>query len=156
MRKFLCFVGATALTVLVAAVIGVGVLVWHGRALDAESKAYVDGVVPAITAHWDKEALLDRATPELRASITANQISALFDNLSRLGPLVEYEGATGDANMSYYTGKGGQVSATYQAKARYQNGEATLRLLLLKRDGEWRIQGFHVDGKPGSRTSQSM
>ena len=156
MRKVLCFVGAATLSLLGLAVIGIGFLVWTGRGLDAESKAYVDTAVPAITAHWNKDALVDRAAPELLAATNADQIAVLFDNFSRLGPLVQYEGAKGDANMSYFLGKGGRVTATYQAKARYQNGEATLRLLLTKRDGEWRIQGFHVDGRPGSRAIQSM
>lgn len=156
MRKLLYIVGATTLTLVTAAVIGIGVLVWAGRGLDAESKAFVDTAVPAITAHWDKAALLDRAAPELLAATSANQIGALFDNLARLGPLVQYEGATGDANMSYFLGRGGQVSAAYQAKAKYENGDATLRLLLTKRDGQWRIQGFHVDGKPGTHAGQSL
>jgi hypothetical protein len=156
MRKFLYIVGATTLSLLAIAVVGIGVLVWKAKGLDAESKAYVDTVVPAITAHWDKAALLDRATPELRASASADQIATLFDQFARLGPLVAYEGATGDANLSYFTGTGSQISAVYQAKARYQNGEATLRLILLKRDGEWRIQTFRVDGNPVRRASQSM
>jgi hypothetical protein len=156
MRRFLCVIGATALGVVGLVVIGVGVLIWNGRGLDVESKAYVDAAVPAITSHWSKEALLDRATPELRAAATPDQIAAVFNNFSRLGPLVQYEGAAGQANMMYLLGKGEQVSASYEAKAKYENGEATLRLVLLKRDGKWQIQNFHVDGHPGARTSQSM
>src|SRR5262249_55225572 len=129
MRKLLCFVGATTLAVVVVAGIGVGVLVWKAKGLDAESKAYVDAAVPAITAHWDKMALLDRATPELRASTSADQVATLFDKFARLGSLVEYEGSKGDANLSYFTGRGSQISALYHAKAKYENGEATLRLV---------------------------
>lgn len=156
MRRFLYVVGVTTLAFVAVAATGIAVLVWTGRGLDAESKAYVDAAVSAITAHWDKEALLDRATPELRAAVTTDQIAALFDTFSRLGPLVQYEGATGDANMSYFTGKGGQISASYQAKAKFENGEATLRVVLLKRAGEWRIQNFRVEGLPGPRASRSM
>ena len=156
MGKLLCIVGAAALAFVVVVAVGIGALVWTGRGLDAESKAYVDAAVPAIIAHWSKEALLDRATPELRAAVTPDQIAALFDKFSRLGALVEYEGATGDSNMSFVVGRGGRISAAYEAKAKYEDGEATLRVVVVKRDGKWWIQNFHVDGRPGGAVNQSM
>jgi hypothetical protein len=67
-RKLLCIIGATTLTAIVVAMIGISMLIWKGNGLDAESQAFVDAAVPAITMHWTKEALLDRATPELRAT----------------------------------------------------------------------------------------
>lgn len=154
MRKLLCIIGATTLTAIVVAMIGISMLIWKGNGLDAESQAFVDAAVPAITMHWTKEALLDRATPELRATVTSDKITALFENFSRLRALVEYDGAKGQANMTYFTGTGGQISAAYEAKAKYENGMATIRFVLLKRDGRWRIQNFHVDGQPGVRSSQ--
>jgi hypothetical protein len=45
---------------------------------DAESKAFVDGAVPAIVATWDQQQLLDRATPELRRSIIPDNLASLF------------------------------------------------------------------------------
>lgn len=156
MRKFLYIVGSMTLVFGSVAAIATCMLVLTGRGLDAESKAYVDTAVPAITAHWSKDALLDRATPELRAAVNPQQIATLFDNLSQLGPLVEYEGATGDSNATYFIGKGSQVGAFYRAKAKYENGEATVQLGLLKRDGEWRIQNFRVDGQPAAPASKSM
>ncbi len=62
-------------------------------------------------------------------------LSALFDRLSQLDPLIEYEGATGEAAMSYIAGSGSTESASYVAKARFQNGSATFRIVLMKRDG---------------------
>jgi hypothetical protein len=156
MRKFLLYFGAGAFALLVLIVAGVGVLIWKGSGLDGESKAYVDAAVPAITAHWDRNALLDRAGPEFRAAATPDQVANLFENFARLGPLIHYDGATGQANLFYSAGKGSQITAVYEAKARYENGEATLRLTLRKRDGAWTIVGFRVDGRPGPHTTQSM
>ena len=68
MRKFLVALGAMTLAVVVAAGIGVGILIYKGKSLDRESKAYVDSAVPAIVTVWSKYALLDQATPELRAN----------------------------------------------------------------------------------------
>jgi hypothetical protein len=154
MRRFLSILGALTLVGLVAAAIGVGVAIYKGRALDAESKAFVDGAVPAIAATWSKQQLLDRATPELRASAKPEALNALFDGLSRLGPLVEYEGAKGGTTMSYMAGSGSTVSASYVAKARFQNGIATFRIVLMKRDGRWMIHNFHADSAPGSQPEQ--
>lgn len=154
MRRFLYVLGALTLTVIVAAGIGLGALFYQGRALDAESRAYVDSAVSAIAATWSKHELLDRATPELRDSIKPEELDALFDRFSRLGPLIEYEGATGDSTMSYMSGSGGVVSASYVAKARFQNGDATFRIVLMKRDGRWMIHNFHVDLAPGDQAGQ--
>jgi hypothetical protein len=153
-RRFLYILGALTLIIIVAAGIGLGVLFYNGHALDAESKAFVDRAVPAITATWSEQQLLDQATPELRASVRPEELQAIFGRLSQLGHLVEYEGATGEATMTYATGVGGVVSASYVARARFQNGDATFRIVLMKRDGRWMIHNFHVDPVPGSRAGQ--
>lgn len=156
MRRILYVLGALTLIVIVAAGVGLAVVSYKGNALDKESKAFVDSAVPAITAAWSKQQLLDRATPELRESAKPAQLDALFETLSRLGPLVDYDGATGEATMSYMTGSGGVVSASYVAKARFRNGNATIRIVLVKRDGRWMIHNFHVDPVPGNGAVQRI
>jgi hypothetical protein len=161
-RKVFQILSVLALSVMVAIGIGVGVAFYRGHALDVESKAFVDRVVPAITAAWSKQQLLDLATPELRASATPNELTALFDRLSQLGALVKYEGATGESAMSYMAGFGSKgrssatVSASYVVKAQFQNGSATFKIMLMKRGGRWLINGFHVDVAPGNRTLQHI
>jgi hypothetical protein len=95
LRKFFSIPGMIVLILVAAAGAIVGMLVYHGRELDAQSLAFVDGAVPAITAHWDKEQLLHRLTPELRQSLKPGRLAALFAAFSRRGRLVEYEGAKG-------------------------------------------------------------
>jgi hypothetical protein len=153
-RKFLYVLGALTSIAMVAAGIGIGVAFYKGNALDAESRAFVDSAVPAITATWSRQQLLERATPELRDIVKPDQLTTLFDRLSRLGPLVKYEGATGQATMSYMVGSGSTVSASYVAKAQFQNGGAVFQIILLKRDGRWMIHNFHVDPAPGNRAGQ--
>lgn len=145
MRRLLHILGALTLTVFVAAGIAVGVLAYKGIALDAQSKAYVDKAVPAITAGWSEQQLLRRAAPELRAALKPRQLNSLFATLSRLGSLVRYEGATGGSNVSFMVGTGRTISAFYVAKARFQNGTADIRLVLVKKKGRWQIDGFHVE-----------
>ena len=39
---------------------------------NTEGRAYVDSAVPAIARNWDRQELLDRAAPELKAKATPN------------------------------------------------------------------------------------
>jgi hypothetical protein len=153
-RKFLSILGALALIVVLVSGIGLGVVFYKGHALDAESRTFVDNAVPAIAAAWSKQQFLDRAAPELRARVKPGELNALFDRFSQLGPLVKYEGATGEATMSYFTGAGGTVSASYVAKASCQNGSVTFRIGLMKHDGRWMIHDFRVDSVPGSQVER--
>jgi hypothetical protein len=154
MRKFLTVVGGLTLIVIAVLGIGIGVAIYKGTALDRESKAFVDEAVPAIVATWSRQQLLDLATPELREKLEAD--NGLFDAFSRLGPLVEYEGAKGQATMSYTTSSGSIVSASYVAKARFKNASATIRIGLTKQDGRWMIHGFYVDSVPGSQPAERI
>ena len=153
MRRFIYILGCITLIVIIAAGVGLGVAVYKGNALDAESKGFVNEAVPAIAANWSREQLLERATPELRESANPEQMRTLFDAVSQLGSLVEYQGASGNASMAFAAGSGSAVTASYVAKAKFINGAATIRIVLLKRDGRWKINGFHVDtslsGSPG-------
>ena len=155
MRRFLYIMGALALMLVATAVIGLGIFFYTGRSLDAESHAFVDTALPAITTGWSKQQLLDRATPELREKLKPGQLEAFFDDArSRLGALVEYQGATGGSVKSYIIGSGTTVSATYVAKARFQNGTATFRLVLMKRDGRWLIHNFRAEPTLGDGTTK--
>jgi hypothetical protein len=145
MRRFLLILGSLTLVAIVVGVVGFGFLAYNGHELDVESRAFIDGAVPAIAAHWSKQELLDRATPELRENAKPEQLQALFETLSRLGRLVEYEGAKGQAGATYMVGSGSTVSGSYVAKATFEGGAATFRIGLLKRDGHWMIHNFHVD-----------
>src|SRR5258708_2836019 len=135
LRRLIYILGGLTLFAIVVAAIGFGIIVYEGHMLDAESKTYVDSAVPAIAAHWSKDELLDRATPELRATVKPSEMKALFDALSQFGPMLEYEGAIGQAMMSYMGGSGGAISASYVARAKFRSGSAIFRIVLLKRDG---------------------
>jgi hypothetical protein len=145
MRKLLTAIGALTMIIILAAGTGLGVLIYKGNGLDRESKTYVDTAIPAIVGTWSKQALLDRATPELRATATPQDLASLFDWASKLGPFVAYEGASGDANMQFMAGSGSAVSAHYAARVRFRDGTAIIYIMLLKRDGDWRINGFHIE-----------
>ncbi|HTT84060.1 MAG TPA: hypothetical protein VMF67_11305 [Rhizomicrobium sp.] len=144
MRRFFYILGALFLGILIIGGTSIGVAAYKGRALDAESKAFVDAEIPRIAQDWSEAELLHQATPELRNSTTPEQLDWLFNGFRQLGTLVAYKGSVGGSLISYRTGVGETVSASYIAKARFQNGAVTFRVALLKQNGRWLISGFHV------------
>ena len=152
MRKFFYGLGIVFAILIVVALIG-GVLVGlKGAALDRESKAFVDSSVPAISMAWDEQQLIQRASPALLSSLKPGDLSATFDKLSQLGSFVKYDGANGQANIANWNGVT-TISAAYVAKAKFQKGDATFRIVLTKQDGKWMINGFHVDLSGASNAS---
>jgi hypothetical protein len=147
-RKFLYVFGAISLVVVVAVAVMIGWAAYRGSSLDTESKAFVDSAVPAIAAQWNKQELLDRASPQLLQAAKPGQMESLFKTLAQFGPLVQYEGAKGDSVMGYTTGTGSSVTANYVATARCRNGTAHFKLKLLKVGDRWTILDFYVDTPP--------
>jgi hypothetical protein len=145
MRKFFTGLGVLTAVVFVAGAAGFFFLANQGRALDRASKAYVADSVTAIAAHWDADEFFKREGPELRARVKPGDIRALFDAAkSALGPLVEFRGSQGEAEIAVLDSKH-RVSARYIARGRFQGGEAEIKLLLVKQGDDWMIEGFHIN-----------
>jgi hypothetical protein len=143
MRKFFFGLGVLAAILIVAGGVGFFFLSRDGAALDRMSKAYVDDSVVAITANWDVDELWKRASPHLRQITKEEQIRGLFDMAkSALGPLAEFRGSEGEAIISI---KDAHVAAEYLAKGRYQKGDASLRIALVKQGDTWMIEGFRIN-----------
>lgn len=154
MRRLLYILGALTFILVLLGGIGLAVLFYNGNKLDTESKAFVDRVLPAIVISLSSDRLFEYATDELRANASPADLRALFDNLSRLGPLVEYQGATGQSNLSYAVGSGRTISAAYVAQARFENGSSTFRVVLLKRDDRWLFHSFFAEPAFQNRPSR--
>jgi hypothetical protein len=157
MKKLLAVVGVVALVALVFIVALVSVVAVKGRRLDAESRLYADRTIVAIVSDWNERALLDQVSPEFTAVCPPTCINALFVQAGKLGALKRYLGSKGQANVNYLIGKGTSVTATYLAHAAFAHGRASIKLDIVKRDGQWRIEGFfvHLDDAPGLRGAGS-
>jgi hypothetical protein len=161
MRRFLAIVGATALLALIMAVVVFGFAFTRGHQVAIEGVAFIDEAVPAITKDWSPEELFQRASPEFHKLVTPEALDVLFQGVhAQLGTLVEYEGATaGDTNYNFNLfspGSEGAFTGSYSAKARYRHGAATFRIAVVKRDGRWMINNFHVDPSPGPRVEEHI
>jgi hypothetical protein len=112
---------------------------------DVSSKAFVDDAVPAIVNTWSASALLARATPQLRRMTKVETVVQQFAQWSlRLGPLVKYEGSTGDS-MQVITLRRRFVTARYSAYGRFSGGRARIDIMLqLDSSSHWSVSSFQV------------
>jgi len=145
MKTALSIIGIVFLVLLVLLGGVIGYAIYKGNKLDASSQAYADESVSAIVANWSKDELVKRESPQFRNATSDDELTGLFDKLSELGPMQNYGGSTGAANVNFTPASGLQITASYVAKAIFQNGKAEIKLNLIQVNGAWQILGFHVD-----------
>jgi hypothetical protein len=154
-RKFFTWLGICTAALVVFAIAGMAIMAVRGSELDGQSRAYVAESVIAIVPAWNHEELLRRATPQLKASAKPFELAALFNALSAgLGKLLENEMPVGSATISITSGEGKVIAANYAVKARFEKGDAIIRITLLKLDDRWRVHGFYIDS-PAAITNLS-
>lgn len=145
MKKILIALGVLFLGLIVVGGSLLAYFIYQGSKLDASSKAYVDENVPKIVSGWATQNLVDRASPELLRVVTPIEAAKLFQKLSILGSLRNYQGSRGQATF-YYTSKDGKViSANYVAKADFVKGQAEINIKLIQHNGNWQILSFYVN-----------
>lgn len=147
MRKFLSVVGSLFLLLVLAVAAFIGYAAYHGKSLDASSKAYVESNVPAILGTWSKDELLKRASPQLLKMIgeKPGQLDQLFQKLSTLGAMKTFTDVKGDSSLVYTTREGKVTTATYTANAQFEKGEGKITVRLVQVAGQWQILLLHID-----------
>jgi hypothetical protein len=119
---------------------------WKLVGLDAEARAYAHSAVQVITAHWDSRELRSRATQDLMSKVSDQKLSAMFVWFSSLGKPVHDRGCQGNASVyKSMVGHPGSTTGHYDCSVTFQGGDATIDLFLVKQDGKWLINGFHVN-----------
>src|SRR5262245_12546066 len=148
MGKFLTVLGAiVGVLFLCVLVVGGGIAAYLrsvGPELDSDSQAYVDQTIPVLVEGWDPEALRSRSSDELRPYLKEPDMGNLYGMFRRLGAMKHYDGSRGQANL-FFQPRGIRTTAAYVAKADFENGPATIKMSLIKRDGAWQILEFRVD-----------
>lgn len=145
MKKTLMILGGVFAVLIVAGVIGFSMLAVKGTHLDKESKVYVDEVIPKILSNLSKDTLFQYANNELKKSATQEEFDKIFAWLSKLGQFKEYKGSNGQANISVTTEKGKQITAFYEAKAEFESGPATIKIVTIKTGDNWKVMGFQIN-----------
>ena len=158
MRKVLTWIGGATLLFLAVCIGGVGYLAVQGSRLDTQARLYADGALRPVVSPWNVQALTDRAAPELLASTKPEQLAALFQWFKTLGALKDAEPCGGQTRLDVNTSTGRTLTGQYTCRARFQGGDATIQMLLVKRSNAWRIAGFHVSSPallPSAQTEKT-
>jgi hypothetical protein len=114
-------------------------------ALDEASTQYADQAVIAVASNWDKHALLARGSDELlQAARLQIDLDAQFAQWSMLGSMLSYQGVKGAATVAFSVETGKIITALYFATAKFQRGDAEIRVGLVERMGKWEIGSFQV------------
>jgi hypothetical protein len=122
-------------------------VIW-GTQQDRSARRYLASAVPAIFNEWDIEALQRRASDELKNEPQFGlRVPVMFLMLRDvLGPLKTIEEPQGSAGFNW--GNSGPAQGTYGdylIRARFERGEAELRLLVVREGSNWRIRAFNVN-----------
>ncbi len=144
MGGFLKVLGGIALAVIVLII---GSMIWAGVSLGPlikEATAFTDEAVPAIAAKWDREELIKRASPELKANLTREDLDNVYTVFASFGPLVKYNGSTCMVSAMMTTQSGRTMTASCLATAKCQNADIQVRLALTKQHDAWAIGGIVI------------
>lgn len=137
--------GGIFLVLTVMAAIAFVVLAIKGSALDKESKAYIDEVVPEICSDLRMWTLSKYASPELLNSALPAEQEKIFNAFKKLGQFKEYKESRGDAKLFYTTQDGKAITAEYTAQVEFESGPAQVNVSLIKKGDQWKIRGFRIN-----------
>ncbi len=121
-----------------------------GNRLDKESKNYANESILAIVKDWNVEEARERSSPEIIKILNQEDLEKLFNTYKQLGKLKKYNGVNGGSNISFFFGKGKAITARYVAEAEFENGDASIMILLIKHE-KWKILEFNITSKPYSQ-----
>jgi hypothetical protein len=145
MKKFFVDLGVIFACLIILGIILMSRAALTGPKLDAESKAYVDRIVPSIVGSWDSKDLLSYASPELLKVAPLDQIDPLFKIAAqKLGKLKAYKGSKGGVSVNV-TPQGKVITASYMAQVAFDKADATVKILMIKHGRKWQVLGFVVD-----------
>lgn len=113
--------------------------------------AYADSVVPKIVGEWNAKELAAQAAPELKENADEAAMEGMMNDLrAKLGKPKKIEKAQiGDfASPSRRNDSGPFIVVNVVVPAEFEKGKATVELKLVRREGQWRIGNFFVQGSP--------
>lgn len=145
MKQILIAFGCIFLVLVIVVVILISFATVKGKALDTESRVYVNKVVPIILEDLNKDKLFEYSSKELINSASTEEFDNFFVLVKKLGEFKGAEDAVGGARISYMSNEDNNTTAQYKVNAEFETGQAVVSIGIVKRDEKWLITGFRID-----------
>ncbi len=148
--------GVLFLVLLLAAGLAFGFVKYQ----DYQAREYVSLAIPAIFKSWDERALDDRTIRELQTPEFKRESGAMLEHFGEiLGRLESAEAPEGTFGFGQHT-----LIGIYEAKAKFEHGDCTIEMRVVRQDHAWRIGYWRVNSdalrhampKPGLQTDGSV
>jgi len=146
-KKFF-FMLAIWLVAILTIIVGSGI---HDKYLSSDyddaARPYIEKAVTQIST-WDPDSTRALMVPEIAANIPEEKFTRGMAWFSRLGALKSMDEPEFEkAYVDQKTELGNQTIIEYNTDAKYANGDATINIKLLDRDGHYEIYSFNFSSE---------
>jgi hypothetical protein len=125
-------------------------LEYHARhQAQAESAAFAESSVRAITGSWNPDAMIERASPLILTPFVRQELPHAYARLAaKLGPLTQLSAPlaqvdNGGPALSSLVG--GSAPAAYTFNARFAKAPGQVQIVMVRDGRRWEIVGLHID-----------
>lgn len=125
-----------------------GVLLFRSLTQAEEAKRFATSLTEQIVTSWDPTILAEAASSELTADTDEDELESLFALFRRLGELERLQEPEGSVSANLILGRSStSLQASYQYPATFSNGDARIRIDIVRQDVTWRVSGFRIDSE---------
>jgi len=145
-NQVLFALGLVAIGVIVIGVVVFGISTGRAWLHSAPSRAAARQIVIAVATNWDASALEERASSDLKKTLTPETRDRIFAAFRHLGHMQTLGEPTGGAKV--WLGFGAyrsRVTAEYRFPATYETGSAIIRVRVVLESGAWKVEEFFVN-----------
>lgn len=139
--------GVVVATIFLATIWSIGNGLTAGSRFQEAARQAADEALPQLLGSWDARKLEELAAPELKESVSFDQMAKMMADLkSKLGKLEKLQPAkVGNFETPGVDKSGGPfIVAPCVAKAKFEKGDATIEIKMVRVEGKWRVGNFFV------------
>lgn len=142
---FLAACGLTTLFVVAILTFIVVLLLVRARGEGDASKRAALRIASSVARNWNEAELRNSASEAFESIASSPDMERAFRMFRQLGPMASLGEPVGRATAVAGIGAAqSAITAEYSIPAKFANGDATIRITLVRERGQWRTTGFFV------------
>ena len=144
-KTFFKTIGILFLVLIVLLVCAGGWTGYKSSGYEKTAIPFMEKAIPEISK-WDSDIMKSYMAPETMSEVSDAEFSKMVKILSKMGALISIDEPMFQSVSSSTTSKYGAMTAvTYKVKAIYENGDATLNIVLKESGDSFKFFRFNVD-----------